>query len=80
MKKEDLTKEAIEALEVLKRWNVEEGHAGPPAPETALAEELVKRGLIRRVTRPYKNIPDAQAIVGHEITEKGMKLLLGEEV
>ena len=80
MKKEDLKAEAIEALEVLQRWNDEEGRAGPPEPETPLAEKLVKLGLIRRVTKPYANIADAQAIVGHEITEKGRKFLRGEDV
>ena len=80
MKNEDLSDEAIKALEILKRWNDEENHAGPPAPETALAEELVKYGLIRRVKKSYANIPEAQAIVGHEITEKGRKLLRGENI
>jgi len=81
MKKDDLSKDAIKALEILKRWNDDEKHSGPPAPETDLAEELVRYGLIERDTRPIANRPDRQAaIVGHFITEKGRKLLEGEEV
>jgi len=80
MKKDDLSKEAIKALETLKRWNDIENHSGPPAPETPLAEELVKYGLIERDTRPIANRSHRQAIVGHFITEKGKRLLEGEEV
>lgn len=80
MKKEDLSDEAIKALETLKRWNDTEKHSGPPAPETALAEELVKYGLIERDIRPIANLPGKQAIVGHVITEKGRNLLEGKEV
>lgn len=79
-KKEDLSKDAIKALEILRHWNDDEKHFGPPAPETELAEELVKHSLIERDTRPITNSPDRQAVVGHFITERGRKLLEGEEV
>jgi len=80
VKKEDLSKAAIKALESVRRWNDDAKHSGPPAPETALAEELVSHSLIERDTRPITNRPDREAIVGHFITEKGRKLLEDEEV
>ena len=43
-------------------------------------QELVNHALIERDTRPITNNPDREAIVGHFITEKGRKLLEGEEV
>ena len=80
MNKKDLSDEAIKALEILKRRNDEENYTGPlPAPETALAQELVGKGLIERDTRPFANQP-GKAIVGHTITDKGRRLLCGEEV
>ena len=73
MNKKDLSDEAIKALEILK------GRTGPPTPETALEQELVGKGLIERDTRPIANQP-GKAIVGHTITDKGRRLLCGEEV
>ncbi len=80
MKKDDLSDDEIKALEVLKRWNDDENHSGPPEPETELAEELVRNGLIERDTRSVGDLPKREAIVGHFITEKGRRLLAGEEV
>ena len=46
-----------------------------PAPETSAHINLVKHGYITRITRPIENSPSEQAIVGHEITEKGINQL-----
>jgi hypothetical protein len=75
LKNNDLSSEIVEALETLRKMNDEENRIGPPAPETELANELVKRGLIQRVTRPIVNDKNAEAIVGHEITDKGREVL-----
>lgn len=79
MNKKDLSKEAIKALEIIKRRNDKENFTGPPEPETALAKELVEKGLFERDTRPFVNKP-GKVIVGYKITDKGRKLLCGEEV
>jgi hypothetical protein len=75
-----LPKDALNVLETIRRWNDEEHHSGPPAAETGLTQELVELGLVERVTRPVVNQPGVEAVVGHEIAEKGRKLLSGEEV
>ena len=75
MKKEDLLNDAINVLETLQHWNDDKNYDGPPTPETMLEQELVKYGLIKRVTLPSANRPGVVSIVGHMITDKGRAIL-----
>lgn len=46
-----------------------------PAPETEQHKRLINNGYLRQVTRRIENIPGTDALVGHELTDKGLSLI-----